>query len=272
MSDTNIDQLKLLQNKLGAGAYGNVYLGILNEENVAVKTELKNTNVPLTLFKEYKICRKFYRIKKQLLLLKHLEMANERLNDTKNDVHKSDVHKSDVIMEINKKLNEINKYNDNKIFNYIMSNDLLIKPSEFNINYLCNHECISHTYGYLEGSTSSEHNILILKLFGKNLENLNKEYVLSENCKYMFAYNLLHIMFCIHSSGLIHRDIKPSNIVLSDTNLKNNKICPAIIDFGLGKEYYKFVNNACVKQPVEKINNITGIIKYSCSLYANNYR
>ena len=65
---------------------------------------------------------------------------------------------------------------------------------------------------------------------GLTLEQLRSQQKLSESEIEAILLNLLSVLECIHSLGIVHRDIKPNNIILrSQDNL------PVLIDFGVAQ-------------------------------------
>ncbi len=92
------------------------------------------------------------------------------------------------------------------------------------------HSQISQFYGYF-----SDSNCLYLVqewIQGTTLEQkLSRQQKLSETETRDILLNLLPVLECIHSLGIVHRDIKPSNIIL---RAKDN--LPVLIDFGVAQE------------------------------------
>ena len=67
---------------------------------------------------------------------------------------------------------------------------------------------------------------------GNTLEQeLHRHSKLSESQTKNILLNLLSVLECIHSLGIVHNDIKPSNIIL---RLQDNM--PVLIDFGIAKK------------------------------------
>lgn len=225
------DQFIITQNKLGNGAFGSVYIAKVDNKEIAVKCESKNSDT-LTLLKEFKICRKIYLIKK---FLKNLKSIND--NKIKDN--------SDINPTI-------------KIYKHITINNLLSVPDNLNIEYLFNVKCVPETFSYIE---CNDFNFLTMELCGDNFENIMDNYVFSERCKYFIAHKLLHTLSCIHRCGIIHRDIKLSNIVLN-SKLIDNSIYPMIIDLGLSKEYYKFEGGKVIQIQQHNTKSIIGTLRY----------
>ena len=118
---------------------------------------------------------------------------------------------------------------------------------------------------YLPGEGYGNYNLLVMELFGKNIEQIMIDYIIPENSKYMIAYNLLNTLSCIHRCGIIHRDIKPSNIVIDSNDFSDGEMekrCPAIIDFGLSQSYYSVKGKTFIKRPCIKYKGLTGTVRY----------
>lgn len=241
------DQLTITLNKLGNGAFGNVYIANSNGKNVAIKCESKNSNI-LTLLREFKICRKIYTIKNYL---KHI---NEYEN-IKNEEEKKQL--GDIIKNL--------ENNDSvKVYNYINQNDMLVIPKELKIDYLYKSKCIPEAFSYIE---CDEFNFLTMELCGDNFENLLEKYKFTEKSKYFIAHRLLYVLSCIHRCGIIHRDIKLSNFVLDKKLLSEepefvSKLYPIIIDMGLSKEYYKYEPDKVIMIQQTNTKSITGTLRY----------
>ena len=178
------NELRILTESVGEGSFGCVHTCLIDGIKCAIKCEDKIKNTSLSLFKEFKICRKIYNIQKYL-------------NDDK----------------------EINS--STKIYDYIVNNNILNIPNELSIDYLKYNKIIPETKTFYE---CEDYNLLTMDLCGINFETVLEKYKLTINCKYYIAYYLLLIMSCIHRCGVIHRDMKLSNLVLSgninDSDLK----------------------------------------------------
>jgi serine/threonine protein kinase len=140
---------------------------------------------------------------------------------------------------------------------------MLLVPPQLNVNYLLKSKCVPETYSFIE---CDDFNFLTMDLCGDNFENILEKYKLTERAKYFMAFRLLHIMSCIHSSGIIHRDIKLSNFVL-DKKITGNKqeditLYPVLIDMGLSKEYYKYEPDKVIMIPQHNTKSITGTLRY----------
>lgn len=241
------EQLIITQSKLGNGAFGSVYVAKSDGKDIAIKCELKTSNV-LTLLREFKICRKIYLVKKYLKYLNYYAKCNNQ--DEQNKIKE---------ILVNMETNPITK-----VYNYISRNDMLLIPEELDINYMLGVKCVPETFSYIE---CNDFNFLTMDLCGDNFENLIEKYKFSEKAKYFIAHRLLHVLSCVHRCGVIHRDIKLSNFVLdqkinSDNSESNSKLYPILIDMGLGKEYYKYEPDKVIM--VQQINtkSITGTLRY----------
>ena len=112
------------------------------------------------------------------------------------------------------------------------------------------------SYGY-----SSKHNILVMELMGKSLEDIFESFVvkkMSTRCVCNIGYQIIEILEYIHNKHVIHRDIKPDNFVIG-LNEKRKYIF--ILDFGLSK---KFRSSKTLKHyPIIKSKNLTGTARYA---------
>ena len=69
------------------------------------------------------------------------------------------------------------------------------------------------------GSTS-DYNILVMQLLGRNLENIfeeKKSFSIKTVC--MLGYQFVSILEYIHNKHILHRDIKPDNFVMGLNDL-----------------------------------------------------
>ena len=245
------DQFIITQNKLGTGAFGSVYVAKIDNKEIAVKCESKESN-NLTLFKEFKIGRKLYIIKKNFYNI----IFDENSKNNKFNIESS---------------NNIDNIPIIKIYKYICSNNLLSIPSELDMQYFVETKCIPETYSYIE---CNDFNFLTMELCGENFEKIMEKYIISESGKYFIAHKLLHTLSCLHRMGIVHRDIKLNNIVLN-INLDNtnnySNIYPIIIDLGLAKEYYKYEGGKVLKSSGKEIKSIVGTLRY-ISLNVHEYK
>ena len=111
-------------------------------------------------------------------------------------------------------------------------------------------------YGY-----SSTHNILVMELMGKSLEDIFEEFPekkFSVRCVCNIGYQMVEILEYIHKRHIIHRDIKPDNFVIG-LNEKRKYIY--ILDFGLSKKYRS--SKTLKHYPVIKSKNLTGTARYA---------
>jgi serine/threonine protein kinase len=235
---------------LGSGSFGNVYTVYDNNKNkIALKVENITSNVKQLLLKEFKICFKFYVIK--IKIKKIMSLNNSETN--------SSIYKKNA-----KIIEELDKDDILKVYNYIINNNLLNIPSEFNIDYMYKNNCIAKAISYY---SCSDYNFLSMKLYGKNLEYITDNYYLTEKAKYFLAYRLLHTMSCVHRCGVVHRDVKLANFVLNDDCDIDNKdkiktLYPTIIDMGLATDYYKCSNNSVIQIPCKKTHKLAGTLRY----------
>ena len=133
---------------------------------------------------------------------------------------------------------------------------------------LLEHECniMSHlrspalpivkAYGY-----SSTHNILVMELMGKSLEDIFESFQpkkFSVRCVCNIGYQMIEILEFIHNKHIIHRDIKPDNFVVG---LNNNKKYIYILDFGLAKKYRS--SKTLKHYAITKSKNLTGTARYA---------
>ena len=105
------------------------------------------------------------------------------------------------------------------------------------------------------------HNVLVLELLGKNLEDL----VSSPQCNnkfslktiLMLADGMLRRIQSVHAAGFVHRDIKPDNFVMGPPHGKR----VYILDFGLSKAYWDPVSKAHI--PYRDDKSLTGTPRYA---------
>ena len=112
------------------------------------------------------------------------------------------------------------------------------------------------SYGY-----SSRHNILIMELMGKSLEDIFESFVVKKmttRCVCNIGYQMMEIMEYIHNKHIIHRDIKPDNFVIGRGDKKKYIY---ILDFGLAKKYRS--SRTLKQQPIVKGKNLTGTARYA---------
>ena len=111
-------------------------------------------------------------------------------------------------------------------------------------------------YGY-----SSIHNILVMELMGKSLEDIFESFPkkkFSVRCVCNIAYQMMELLEFIHNKHIIHRDIKPDNFVVG-LNEKRKYIY--ILDFGLAKKYRS--SKTLKHYTVIKSKNLTGTARYA---------
>lgn len=77
----------------------------------------------------------------------------------------------------------------------------------------------------------------------------------------MATDQMIRLLEFIHQQKFIHRDIKPDNFVLGP-NGSINEIY--LIDFGLAKRYYHYINNNLGEHiPLMENNSFTGTARYA---------
>ena len=112
------------------------------------------------------------------------------------------------------------------------------------------------SYGY-----SSRHNILVMELMGKSLEDIFETFVvkkMSVRCVCNIAYQMMEIMEYIHKKHIIHRDIKPDNFVVGRGEKKKYIY---LLDFGLAKKYRS--SRTLKHNPMNKNKNLIGTARYA---------
>lgn len=115
---------------------------------------------------------------------------------------------------------------------------------------------IVSAFGY-----SRQHNILVMELMGKSLEDIFEEFPykkFSVRCVCNIGFQMVEILEFIHNKHIIHRDIKPDNFVVG-LNEKRKYIY--ILDFGLSKKYRS--SKTLKHYPVIKSKNLTGTARYA---------
>ena len=115
---------------------------------------------------------------------------------------------------------------------------------------------IVKAYGY-----SSTHNILVMELMGKSLEDIFESFQetkFSVRCVCNIGYQMIEMLEFIHNKHIIHRDIKPDNFVIG---LNNNRKYIYILDFGLAKKYRS--SKTLKHFAITKNMNLTGTARYA---------
>ena len=115
---------------------------------------------------------------------------------------------------------------------------------------------IVKSYGY-----SSRHNILVMELMGKSLEDIFESLVVKKmtvRCVCNIGYQMMEIMEYIHKKHIIHRDIKPDNFVIGRGEKKKYIY---ILDFGLAKKYRS--SRTLEHYPIVKNKNLIGTARYA---------
>jgi len=95
------------------------------------------------------------------------------------------------------------------------------------------HENVINLY-YCWANTSSDydsfdHFYVVMPLVGRDLSQISKINVLSDDHAQFIAYQMLRGLRYIHAAGIVHRDLKPSNIAV------NSQVDAKILDFGLAR-------------------------------------
>jgi serine/threonine protein kinase len=113
--------------------------------------------------------------------------------------------------------------------------------------------------------TFNNYKYIAIQLLGKSLMDY-KELLFSFKLdkSVTIFIEILQILRCIHSKGIIYRDIKPENFLFDLTN--ESKIY--IIDFGLAKSYFDSENKHI---KCDKKGHYTGTIRYSSLNIHNGY-
>ena len=112
------------------------------------------------------------------------------------------------------------------------------------------------SFGY-----SNKHNILVMELMGKSLEDIFESFVVKKmttRCVCNIGYQMIEILEYIHNKHVIHRDIKPDNFVVG-LNEKRKYIY--ILDFGLSKKYRS--SRTLKHYEIIKNKNLTGTARYA---------
>ena len=112
------------------------------------------------------------------------------------------------------------------------------------------------SFGY-----SNKHNILVMELMGKSLEDIFESFVvktMTTRCVCNIGYQMIEILEYIHNKHVIHRDIKPDNFVVG-LNEKRKYIY--ILDFGLSKKYRS--SRTLQHYEMVKNKNLTGTARYA---------
>jgi len=102
-------------------------------------------------------------------------------------------------------------------------------------------------------------NILVMDLLSINLYQLlllnNNDATSNYEKIIKYGIQMIEIIKCVHSKGILHRDIKPENFMIS----KNNEENLYLIDFGLSRFYLK--NNKHIENNHKQ--NMVGTVRYA---------
>lgn len=112
-----------------------------------------------------------------------------------------------------------------------------------------------HWYG-----TEDSHNIMVIDLLGKSLEDLfvHCHHRLSLKTVLMLADQMISCVEYIHNKNFIHRDIKPDNFVMG---IGNSATQVFIIDYGLAKKYRD--QHTHMHIPYVEGKSLTGTARYA---------
>ena len=112
-----------------------------------------------------------------------------------------------------------------------------------------------HWYG-----TEDSHNIMVIDLLGKSLEDLfvHCHHRLSLKTVLMLADQMISCVEFIHNKNFIHRDIKPDNFVMG---VGNSATQVFIIDYGLAKKYRD--QHTHMHIPYVEGKSLTGTARYA---------
>ena len=112
-----------------------------------------------------------------------------------------------------------------------------------------------HWYG-----TEDSHNIMVIDLLGKSLEDLLVQcrHKMSLKTVLMLADQMISCVEFIHNKNFIHRDIKPDNFVMG---LGSNANQVFIIDYGLSKKYRD--QHTHMHIPYIEGKSLTGTARYA---------
>ena len=109
---------------------------------------------------------------------------------------------------------------------------------------------------------NKNHNILVIELLGKSLEELFNQCARKFTLKTVsvIGIEMIKRIQFVHDKNHIHRDIKPDNFMMG-INSDEDKLY--IIDFGLAKKFRSSTKKGHI--PFKSNKNITGTARY-CSV------
>ena len=139
-------------------------------------------------------------------------------------------------------------------FEKIEKSQNLLENEAIMMNYL---KGSNIPYVKFYGSTTN-YNILVMQLLGKNLETLFEEKKpFSLKTVSMLGYQIVSILENIHNRHILHRDIKPDNFVMG---INSSSQYVYLLDFGLAKKYR---SSRTLKQiPLINRNKVVGTTRY----------
>ncbi|CAD5210934.1 unnamed protein product [Bursaphelenchus okinawaensis] len=110
---------------------------------------------------------------------------------------------------------------------------------------------------------------VVMTLYGKNLNQLKKEYELKNftpGCVSKIAVQTMYAMKQVHEIGFVHRDVKPSNIVIGRQGIEKRMIF--LIDFGMCRAYTIWEDGVARHRRAREKALLRGTSRY-CSPYVH---
>jgi serine/threonine protein kinase len=116
---------------------------------------------------------------------------------------------------------------------------------------------------YERGYNINGYDIMVMDLYGMNLDQLLKQKSFRMNDIIYIAQKIIHLLELFHNNGYVHRDMKPQNFVVSPESI-DLECKPEIflIDYGLAKKLpRKFIQNRSLKGTIRycSINTHLGV-------------